>query len=90
MTSASCSLPVSTQSRISVMPRCSILGFNLSYLFERNGMLQRGMTEILDWVETGRLQLADVTTYPLEAVAEAHRALESGRTIGKLVLVMPD
>lgn len=66
----------------------SIMGFNLSYLFDRNDMLHRGMTEILDWAETGRLQLADVTTYPLEAVAEAHRALESGRTTGKLVLVM--
>ncbi len=26
------------------------------------------------------------TTYPFESVAEAHRALESGETIGKLVL----
>ncbi len=68
----------------------SILGFNLSYLFDRQDILQHGIGEILDWVENGRLHLADVTTYPLEAVAEAHRALESGRTTGKLVLVMGD
>jgi NADPH:quinone reductase-like Zn-dependent oxidoreductase len=28
-----------------------------------------------------------VTTYSLQRVAEAHRDLESGRTVGKLVLV---
>jgi NADPH:quinone reductase-like Zn-dependent oxidoreductase len=66
----------------------SILGFNLSYLFDRQDMLQRGMAEILGWVETGRLRLPDITPYPLAAVAEAHRALESGRTTGKLVLMM--
>ena len=68
----------------------SVLGFNLSYLFDRADMLQRGMSEILDWVATGRLRLAKVTPYPLEAVAEAHRALESGQTTGKLVLVMEE
>ena len=68
----------------------SVLGFNLSYLFDRADMLQRGMSEILDWVATGRLRLARVTPYPLEAVAEAHRALESGQTTGKLVLVMQE
>ncbi|MGB5260515.1 MAG: zinc-binding dehydrogenase [Gammaproteobacteria bacterium] len=66
----------------------SILGFNLSYLFDRQDMLQRGMEEILGWVEAGSLRLPDITCFPLEAVAEAHRALESGRTTGKLILMM--
>jgi NADPH:quinone reductase-like Zn-dependent oxidoreductase len=65
----------------------SLLGFNLSYLFDRTGMLQEGMEQILQWLADGQLRLPAVRSYPFEAVAEAHRALESGQTTGKLVLV---
>ena len=68
----------------------SVLGFNLSYLFDRKDILQRGMQEILGWIETGKLRLPAISYYPLEAVADAHRDLESGRTVGKLVLLTGD
>jgi len=64
----------------------SVLGFNLSYLFEHNAMLAAGMQQILQWQADGRLVVPTVTTFPLESVAEAHQKLESGQTIGKLVL----
>ncbi len=65
----------------------SLLGFNLSYLFDKSDMLQEGMNQILQWLADGQLRLPAVHGYPFEAVAEAHRALESGQTTGKLVLV---
>jgi NADPH:quinone reductase-like Zn-dependent oxidoreductase len=68
----------------------SVLGFNLSYLFDRRDTLQRGMDAIIGWVESGKLKLPALTTYPLELVADAHRDLESGRTTGKLVLLTSD
>ena len=36
----------------------------------------------------GRIRAAEVTTFPLERAADAHRALESGTTVGKLVLTV--
>jgi len=66
----------------------SVLGFNLSYLFDHSTTLQRGMHQILDWQAAGKLRLPAVTPYPFESVAAAHRALESGQTTGKLVLVI--
>ena len=66
----------------------SVLGFNLSYLFDHGTTLQRGMQQILEWQAAGKLRLPAVTQYPFDAVAAAHRALESGQTTGKLVLVI--
>lgn len=66
----------------------SVLGFNLSYLFDHGAILQRGMQQVLDWLAAGKLQPPAVTPCPFEAVAEAHRALESGQTTGKLVLIL--
>ena len=64
----------------------SVMGFNLSFLFDKNEIMQQGMQQILHWLESGELQAPAVTSYPFEAVADAHRALESGQTTGKLVL----
>ncbi len=65
----------------------SVLAFNLSYLFEEQNLLGRGMDQLLLWAREGRLQPLPVRTYRIEDAAQAHRDLESGRTVGKLVLV---
>src|SRR5262245_6193955 len=66
----------------------SVLAFNLSYLFHKTEILREGMERLVGWVEEGRIQPPPVKTFPLERVAEAHRALESGSTVGKLVLLV--
>lgn len=64
----------------------SVLAFNLSYLFDRGELLAEAMDRLLGWVREGALRPPPLETVPLDRVAEAHRALESGTTVGKLVL----
>ena len=64
----------------------SVMGFNLSYLFDKTDLLRAGMNQLLAWAAEGRIRAPRVTTYPFERVAQAHRDLESGTTVGKLVL----
>ncbi len=66
----------------------SVLAFNLSYLFDRTDLLNEAMGQLLGWLEAGRLRPPPVETFALERVAEAHRALESGETVGKLALTI--
>jgi NADPH:quinone reductase-like Zn-dependent oxidoreductase len=65
----------------------SVLAFNLSYLFDRGDLLTEGMTDIIGWLEAKKIVPPPVTTYPLADVARAHADIESGKTIGKLVLL---
>lgn len=65
----------------------SVLAFNLSYLFDRHELIAEGLTQISDWLSAGVLVAPPVVTYPLAEVARAHADLESGKTVGKLVLV---
>ena len=65
----------------------SVLAFNLSYLFEETWLMAEAMNAISGWLEDGSIQPPPVTTYPLDKVADAHRDLESGTTVGKLVLI---
>jgi len=67
----------------------SVLAFNLSYLFAKQDLLREAMARLLAWLAEGRLTPPPVTRYPISEVARAHRDLESGRTVGKLVLTFP-
>lgn len=66
----------------------SLITFNLSFLFERVDLLEEAMDDLVDWVGTGKIEPVAVTTYPFSEVAQAHRDLQSGKTMGKLVLVV--
>jgi synaptic vesicle membrane protein VAT-1 len=65
----------------------SVLAFNLSYLFDRADLMAEGMGDLMRWFAEGKLVAPPVTTFPLDDVARAHAAIESGTTVGKLILV---
>jgi len=65
----------------------SVMAFNLSYLFDEVGFCREAMAELLDWAKDKKLRIPKVTTFALEAAAEAHQAIESAQTTGKLVLL---
>jgi len=63
-----------------------VVAFNLSFLFGRTDLLQTAVNDLTAWVEAGSIRAPQVRSYALADVAQAHRALESGETTGKLVL----
>jgi synaptic vesicle membrane protein VAT-1 len=65
----------------------SIISFNLSFLFNRRDLLEEGMQDMLGWIAEGKIQPPIIRTFPLPQAAEAHKAIESGKTVGKLILV---
>ncbi|MBL9107003.1 MAG: zinc-binding dehydrogenase [Myxococcales bacterium] len=64
-----------------------VLGFNLSYMFHRTDVLEGSMRRILAGFADGSLRMPAVVTYPMTEVWRAQRDLETGSTIGKLVLL---
>lgn len=64
----------------------SVLAFNLSFLFDRQALLEEAMDRLARDLASGALKPPPITRYPLAEVARAHADLESGTTIGKLVL----
>jgi NADPH:quinone reductase-like Zn-dependent oxidoreductase len=66
----------------------SVMGFNLSFLFDKSGIFQQAMTQLLAWVADGRIRPLSTITLPFSRADEAHRALESGQSRGKIVLII--
>ena len=65
----------------------SLVTFNISFLFERRDLLSEGMTAMLKWIDEGKIKPPKISTYALKDVALAHKAIESGQTTGKLILL---
>ena len=68
----------------------SIVAFNLSYLIHRADLLEEAMCDLLRWVAEGKIKAPPVQPFAYDHVADAHRALESGTTVGKLILKFAD
>jgi len=64
----------------------AIIGFWLAHCFGRPEMLQPQMKELLGMVQAGTLEPLVGGTYPLAGAREAHEALRSRGSIGKLIL----
>ena len=65
----------------------SLLAFNLSYLFDRTDLLELFVADLRSWIDEGKIQAPPVKEYALRDAARAHADIESGMTVGKLVLI---
>jgi NADPH:quinone reductase-like Zn-dependent oxidoreductase len=63
------------------------MAFNLSYLFDNLHIMSEAFDELYQWFESGALRPLPTQSFELDAVADAQRALESGSTTGKLLLL---
>ena len=66
-----------------------VIGFNVVYLFDRADEFNSAVERMTAWAAEGKLRPPLVATYPFEEAARAHADLESGRTVGKLILSVP-
>lgn len=68
----------------------AVMGFNVVFLTDKAELARDGFDAIAGWMASGKLRKGPVTEFPFERVADAHRALEKGDTVGKLVLTFPE
>lgn len=72
-----------------VLSSKTVAGFNLSFFAEEAALVSAYMDQIVAWVSAGRLRVSKVTAYALADVPRAHTFIQSGASIGKLVLNPP-
>ncbi len=67
----------------------SLVTFNLSYLFDKRDMFREAIEHMVQLIEIGEITGPETTIFEFEKVGEAHKALESGKTTGKVILRCP-
>jgi NADPH:quinone reductase-like Zn-dependent oxidoreductase len=74
--------PVSSKYR-----NISLITFNLSFMFDRTDLFAAAMQDLYNWFDQRVILIPQITTYSFSEAAHAHKDLQSGKTVGKLVLV---
>jgi NADPH2:quinone reductase len=64
----------------------AVVGFWLVHLLQRPDLMERGISELLEAVASGKLEVVISDTYGLSDVGKAHEALQGRSTQGKLLL----
>jgi NADPH:quinone reductase-like Zn-dependent oxidoreductase len=64
----------------------SLVTFNLSFLFGEKEVLNEAMNDIVEWIQSESVKPPKITTYEFSNIAQAHKDIESGNTMGKLVI----
>ena len=73
----------------------SVMGFNLSFFVNEIEMLEAMYDQIERWMSDvdgkgALLRVPRVTEMPMDAISEAHQLIQSGKTVGKLVMIASD
>jgi synaptic vesicle membrane protein VAT-1 len=64
----------------------SILAFNLSFFTNECKLLSELFNQIVLWLQQKKLLLPTITEMSMDSIAGAHHLIQSGTTVGKLVL----
>ncbi|WP_455212455.1 synaptic vesicle VAT-1 family membrane protein [Kaarinaea lacus] len=63
-----------------------VVGFNLSFLFDQADLINDCIEGLDKHLENGTIKPIPVTQFDFEKVADAHRLIESGKSVGKIIL----
>lgn len=64
----------------------AVIGFNLSFFAEEHELIEEYMNQVVKWLTSGEIKVAEVTTYPMSEIQKAHELIQSGQSRGKIVV----
>ena len=68
----------------------TIAGFNIAFLVEKNELAKPALDYILERASSGKIKPPQITAFGFSEVVNAHKYLESGNSIGRIVLEVSD
>jgi len=69
-----------------VLDSKAVLGFNLSFFASETALIDAYMSQIQEWVESQKIHVSSVVEMRMDDIANAHELIQSGRSVGKIVL----
>eukprot|EP00557_Chaetoceros_sp_GSL56_P002694 CAMPEP_0176498376 /NCGR_PEP_ID=MMETSP0200_2-20121128/12283_1 /TAXON_ID=947934 /ORGANISM="Chaetoceros sp., Strain GSL56" /LENGTH=467 /DNA_ID=CAMNT_0017896569 /DNA_START=32 /DNA_END=1435 /DNA_ORIENTATION=+ len=64
----------------------AVLGFNLSFFADEERLVGELFDHICSWLEDGLLTCPTIATFNMEDIGDAHRLIQSGSSVGKIVV----
>jgi NADPH2:quinone reductase len=72
-----------------VTKNLSLMGFNLYFLSQKRSYLRKAREELLRWYAKGIIRPIVGSVFTFDKIVEAHRFLQSRKSVGKVVVTIP-
>eukprot|EP00617_Octactis_speculum_P017087 CAMPEP_0185762126 /NCGR_PEP_ID=MMETSP1174-20130828/21086_1 /TAXON_ID=35687 /ORGANISM="Dictyocha speculum, Strain CCMP1381" /LENGTH=84 /DNA_ID=CAMNT_0028443651 /DNA_START=96 /DNA_END=350 /DNA_ORIENTATION=- len=69
-----------------VLDSKAVMGFNLSFFADEHAVIGAYLEQINQWVAAGDIRVAKVTVMGMDRISEAHKLIQSGSSVGKIVI----
>ena len=69
-----------------VLASKAVLGFNLSFFADERALVDKYLEQIVAWADAGELVVARTVELDIAQVPRAHELIQSGQSIGKIVV----
>lgn len=73
-----------------VLESKGVLGFNLSFFADEHELIRDYMNQVTLWMEKKKIKMAEVTVFDMSEIHEAHKLIQSGQSVGKIVVRCPE
>jgi len=64
----------------------AVLGFNLSFFADEVAVIKAYLAQVDEWVVSKELKLPNTVVFEMDKIGEAHRLIQSGQSVGKIVV----
>lgn len=63
-----------------------VVGFNISFLFNEDHLIKEMIDNLLELINNNKIKPIPVSVFKFEEVDKAHKLIESGKSVGKIVI----
>jgi hypothetical protein len=68
----------------------SVSGFNLSFFADEHELIERYLAQVIDWIDNDKIKVDNVTIFDMKDISMAHNLIQSGNSIGKICIRVPN
>jgi NADPH:quinone reductase-like Zn-dependent oxidoreductase len=69
-----------------VLDSKTVSGFNLSFFADEKDLIDLYLKQLMEWVDKGKITVQDATVFDMKDIGRAHELIQSGSSVGKIVL----
>jgi NADPH:quinone reductase-like Zn-dependent oxidoreductase len=73
-----------------VLDSKTVSGFNLSFFADEKDLIEVYLKQLVGWIEEGKLSVQESTVFEMKDIGKAHELIQSGSSVGKIVLSTPN
>ena len=63
---------------------------NVPFFADEHELIERYLAQVIDWIDNDKIKVDNVTIFDMKDISMAHNLIQSGNSIGKICIRVPN